>query len=216
MDYVYKITNKLNGRYYIGKHSTDDIDDGYMGSGVLIRAAIEKYGIDNFKKEVLIQCDSPDEAYKKEAKLIARRLEDPMCYNIAPGGKGGSVRGIHPSRKLIHQFDMDGKIIDVHHSVQDAGRSIGVDCSNIALAAKGRINHAYKYRWSYNATPNPITKTKGVAGVNMLDKNTGLIVRTFDSLSLAAEHFDVDRRAIWNAISGKSKTSCGYKWEYES
>ena len=49
--YVYKITNMLNHKIYIGCHSTFDIDDGYMGSGKYINYAINKYGLEYFKKE---------------------------------------------------------------------------------------------------------------------------------------------------------------------
>jgi len=52
-NYVYKITNTLNNMYYIGKHSTDDLNDGYMGSGYMLECAINYYGIDAFKKEIL-------------------------------------------------------------------------------------------------------------------------------------------------------------------
>ena len=50
---VYRITNMINGKKYIGKHSTTDVYDGYFGSGVAIKQAINKYGIDNFKKEII-------------------------------------------------------------------------------------------------------------------------------------------------------------------
>ena len=48
--YFYKITNRINGHYYYGVHSTSDIDDGYMGSGKRLKHAKNLYGIENFDK----------------------------------------------------------------------------------------------------------------------------------------------------------------------
>jgi hypothetical protein len=87
---VYKITNIINGKWYIGVHRTSNLNDGYMGSGDVINRAVEKYGIDNFTKEILFDFENEKDAYLKEAKLITiDEVRNPNCYNIHTGGKGG-------------------------------------------------------------------------------------------------------------------------------
>ena len=83
---IYKITNKTNGKYYIGKHQTKDLNDGYMGSGKLLRFAIKKYGIDNFTKEILHIFDNESDMNAKEKELVVISEES---YNLCPGGHGG-------------------------------------------------------------------------------------------------------------------------------
>ncbi len=85
---VYKITNKLNGKFYIGKHKTPNLYDDYMGSGKLIKSAIKKYGSENFVKEILEFCVSEEEMNLVERKLVV--IDSKISYNLAPGGYGGT------------------------------------------------------------------------------------------------------------------------------
>lgn len=83
---IYKITNILDGKFYIGKHKTKDLDDGYMGSGKYIKRAIEKHGVENFKKETLHVFETEAEMNESEARLVVLSEES---YNLCPGGHGG-------------------------------------------------------------------------------------------------------------------------------
>jgi hypothetical protein len=85
---VYKISNLINQKLYIGVHKTDNIDDGYMGSGIAIKRAISKYGVENFKKEILFIYDNELDAYLKEKYLLENIWGGPDTYNAMPGGIG--------------------------------------------------------------------------------------------------------------------------------
>ena len=84
---IYKITNTINGKFYIGKHKTKDLDDGYMGSGKILKHAISKYGIENFHKEILHICKDEKHMNLLESILVVPDIE--TNYNLCDGGKGG-------------------------------------------------------------------------------------------------------------------------------
>lgn len=87
---VYKITNLINNKIYIGSHKTNDLNDNYMGSGKLIKQAVEKYGFNNFKKEILFIYNNPKQMYLKEAEIVDEEfLKRTDVYNLVPGGHGG-------------------------------------------------------------------------------------------------------------------------------
>jgi hypothetical protein len=87
---IYKITNKIDGKYYIGSHKTKNLNDGYMGSGKYLKYAQNKYGLNNFTKEILFIYDNPGDMYCKESEIVN---EEFICtentYNIKLGGFGG-------------------------------------------------------------------------------------------------------------------------------
>jgi hypothetical protein len=87
--YIYKIINKFNNKWYIGK--TTGKNPNYMGSGKLLKQAYKKYGIENFEKIILEICATEEELNLKEIEWINKTnaLTDPTCYNLVEGGTGG-------------------------------------------------------------------------------------------------------------------------------
>ena len=91
--YIYKTTNKINQKIYIGKHQSSKYDDKYFGSGKILGKAIEKYGIENFINEIIDIANTEEELNEKEKYYIKyyKDLYGKDCYNLANGGDGGDV-----------------------------------------------------------------------------------------------------------------------------
>lgn len=113
---VYKITNRITGQIYIGVHSTDDPNDGYMGSGLRILRALKKYGLENFEKIILKSHTSKDAAYEHEKKIVTESfVKSDRTYNIRIGGSGGFDH-INKSDRYKHKQKAAQKMAWQKHS----------------------------------------------------------------------------------------------------
>jgi len=109
---IYKITHIPSGKFYIGRHQTKDLDDGYMGSGTYLKHAQEKHGLDQFKKEYLHIFDSDQPMYLKEQELVTKELcSRSDTYNVQPGGFNGGWQWVNNSKQNI--YGMNGKTPNV-------------------------------------------------------------------------------------------------------
>jgi len=105
---IYKTTNKINGKIYVGKDSKDKFN--YYGSGLILKRAIKKYGIKNFEKEILQECSSQKELNEAEKYWIQKENSlVPNGYNIAFGGAGGDTISKNPNKNLISKKISEGK-----------------------------------------------------------------------------------------------------------
>lgn len=87
--FIYKTTNLLSGKYYIGMHSTDNLNDGYMGSGKRLRRSLNKYGKENHKVEILEFLISREELKKREKEIVTlNEIAKVECMNLTVGGEG--------------------------------------------------------------------------------------------------------------------------------
>ena len=157
---IYKITNLLNGKMYIGQHKTTNIDDGYMGSGKIIRLAIKKYGVENFRKEWLMFCEDEEELDYMERVYVDQTWVDRSdTYNLRWGGDGKivsedsrkklseSLKGNHNHKGKHHSDETKKKL-----SVMNKGKSrpMPEDAKKkLSLANKGKhLSEATKQKLS--------------------------------------------------------------------
>jgi len=90
--FIYKTTNLLNGKYYFGMHSTDNLDDGYLGSGKRLKYSINKYGKENHKREILEYLPNSKELANREKEIVnLNEIAKENCLNLMAGGIGGFI-----------------------------------------------------------------------------------------------------------------------------
>lgn len=137
---VYKTTNKINGKIYIGVHKTMlDSFDGYIGCGIYIKSkqiskpttpfqcAVKKYGYKNFYRETLFEFKTANEAYKKEHEIVnCDFINRKDTYNVKIGGRGGNNMQIK-----VFKFTLNGIYIESFNSIMDA--AVKHKCSDTAI-----------------------------------------------------------------------------------
>jgi hypothetical protein len=88
--FLYKTTCKVTGRYYVGVHSTQNLEDSYLGSGKFLGNSIAKYGKENHEREILQFFDTREDLMKREKDYVNKEmLKDKLCMNLKQGGEGG-------------------------------------------------------------------------------------------------------------------------------
>lgn len=99
---IYKTTCLVTGKWYIGMHSTDSLDDGYMGSGTIISRSLKKYGKSNHTIEVLEHLSDRQALILREEEILCKELRnDPLCMNIRSGGTGHRPGRVMPEETKI-------------------------------------------------------------------------------------------------------------------
>lgn len=170
--FIYKTTNILSGKYYLGMHSTNNLEDGYLGSGRRLRYSINKYGKENHKREILEFCNSREELVLKEEYIVnLNEIAKVDCMNLRIGGTGGFSSEEHRiqfhkagQRVLKWKRENDETYIKNHSK-----------CSSINMKKKrasGKIKPIIEY---YNWTGNHhSTETKQKIGLTNSIKQKGI------------------------------------------
>jgi hypothetical protein len=216
--FIYETTNLINGKKYIGKKQYIDGWETYFGSGILLKMAIKKYGIDNFRRLILCECKTEKELNEKEKFYIQlyNANNNEMYYNLAEGGTGGKTTqdGIkHPksNKKEIIGYDIRNNIEYHFYCINTFCKKFNdFDQRQISDCLHGKQmsvkNFIFKYKNEFNLEqiPNRL-KLK----ILKKDKEEYLFILPSELKKI------IDSRRISEMYNGKRKEYQGYTVEFK-
>lgn len=202
--FVYVTTDHESGKFYIGKHTTKNQNDSYVGSGVWVQNC-KKAGV-KLQKQIIAKCQSEDDAYAFEEKMVAafRKKYPKLCMNFVDGGKG-SIRQNMIGRKS----GMLGK----KHSEETLKK----------LSELGKVNrvgekhHMYGKKHSEQSKKKMSESHKRIAhlrGRKVLCVESGVIYKSLAEAAMTVSGNVNSRNNIRSCCQGKIKSSCGYTWAF--
>ena len=203
MAYVYLITNKINGRKYVGSSRKSQIDENYYGSGKVIKDALKKYGKENFQRDIL--WEGKGNARDIETYFLKKinAANNPLYYNLTNDARGNNLHK-EETKKTVSE-KLTGKKFSKER------------CENISKAKKGsttskkgksdgpkpKVSEAHKGRISPNKG-----KGKSVALYNI----NGEFISQYNSYYDLALDLNIHHETIRCQLIGKAKTICNKQY----
>ena len=152
---IYKFTNKINGKIYIGQST--NIEDRYnrhfradnTRNKPYFHRALEKYGKDNFNFEIIELCEKEKLSEREKYWIKFYHSNDRnIGYNSTNGGEGAKS-------KSVKQYDSKGNLIKIFTSITNASIATGLPASNICRCVKGKSKSCGGYQWRYSEDDAP-------------------------------------------------------------
>lgn len=197
--FIYETINKITGERYIGKHSSETINDDYLGSGRYLKEAIQAYGKENFERKIICFANSEEELHQKELEEIKERNAqyDPQYYNAYP------LKGkFHPAFGAKRTEEAKEKMRKAKE-----GMFLGENNPHFGKKhteeAKKRMSEKRKGRGT--GSKNPKAKPP------VLCVETGEI---YECATFAGNALHCDRHWIADCCQGKRETAKGFHWQY--
>lgn len=202
---VYETTNNINGKKYIGVHSTDDLNDGYLGSGTLLLKSVKKHGRGNFSRRILREFDDSLGAYDYEKLLVNEEVVNSQeFYNITLGGNGqkknDSFREEHPN------FGWYKTPKGSFSTATEAAKANNISLGLFRRWCKELITEGYHFEYADKSRPDIVRRERKLCGFrsgNMHPKFRGWYQTPdgiFSALRDAEDVMDVSRSTISRRI----------------
>lgn len=210
INYIYKITNLINGKIYIGKHTFSKLDNNYFGSGIAIKKAIALYGKDKFSKEIICICETEKELNEKEIFYIKEFDTFKNGYNMTLGGEG--MLGNVPSAETIKKASETRKQFyknnpQMRLKLSEKGK-LKIGDLNPFFGKKLPKEHIDKMT---KARVIAITGDKNPSAVSVLCVELNKIFTTAkDAAGFCGLQFST---TILKCAKGERKTAGGYTWQ---
>lgn len=200
--FVYMWTNVINGKKYIGSH-VGNPNDGYVGSGVIFKRALNKYGIDNFERVILEEVEDKKNILQREQYYldIHDAVNDKSYYNVKRTAGGGWE---YINESPIHSKANSDRFKNLWKYMPHPKGHLGKTHTEETKARIAASSKAASYKKTYN-TPRPVLQ---------FDLYGNFITR-HDSLTDAAKFVNGRPSNIKYTIEGKFKKAYNYLWKYD-
>ena len=223
---VYKATNKINGKIYVGKtynfekRKKEHIYD--IDNDIPFHRALKKYGIDNFEWEIIDTGIDDKEIIEKEIYWIKKlnsciHFQNSNGYNITLGGDGGTSWNSRP----VLQFDLSGNYINEYMSCAHASAETGVNAHCISHCANRKAERAGQFQWRFKdeckeskIAPYKKADSCRKRSIIQLDQS-GKYISTFSSITEASIKTGLCRSNISSCLTQKSHRCGGFQWIYK-
>lgn len=219
---IYKVTNKINNKCYIGQsvdiksrfqqHESQAYNKKRNSYNFTLYRAIRKYGIKNFSFEIIEEC--PKEILNEREQYWINYYDSyNNGYNMTIGGDTST----NHKEKKVKQYDINGKFIAEYNSIREASRVTNIDHSLIMRCCKRKMKHAGEFLWSYSEN-EPIIPDKirlSTRKVGQYDAITNKLIETYDSIKEATEAVNGKSPSnIANVCHNRQSIAYGFVWRF--
>lgn len=218
---IYKITNTINNKCYIGQ--SRDIEARWTKHLSVYRCAstpecelyraFKKYDIEAFKFEVIEECQI-EELNDREIYWIEYYDSFNSGYNMTLGGE--ACNGTND--KKVYQYTISGDFVAEYKSAHEAARALNIQFTNICKVCRGERKTAGGFGWSYTKAESiePIkTKRLGDGTVLQFTKE-GEFIAEYSSAKEAWRQTGINDTTIGLVCKGRGKTAGGFVWKYKN
>ena len=206
---IYKTINLLNGKFYIGKAEKNNPD--YLGSGKILKLAILKNGVENFKKEIIDSALTSEELNDKEKYWIETLSATTQGYNITEGGTGGRTKF-----KTIYQYSKEGVFIKEWSSASEIQNTLRIDSSSVLKNCKGKLSSTKGFIWSYTYHEK-IDKYNDPRNIKILQYNkNGELIKIWNSATEVVDETGISSRQLQLTLDKLNLTARNSIWLREN